>query len=78
MSRPATRNFRRFDPAALREKRANRFETQEQVARALDISTRNYHRWENGDCEPRGANVVKLANYFGVDPLDFYEVEVAA
>lgn len=39
--------------------------TQEEVARAVDITWRNYQRWEKGKVIPKPANVSKLARFYG-------------
>ena len=36
--------------------------TQEQVARKMDITCRNYQRYETGDGNPTIKNAIKLAN----------------
>ena len=42
--------------------------TQEQVAREVGMTWRNYQRYEKGKIVPRNENLEKLAKVFGVEP----------
>ena len=50
----------------LKELRKNKGVTQKQVAEILEISERNYRRYESGEIDPLTSNTIKLANYFNV------------
>lgn len=63
--------------AQLRALRASRGKTQEDVARALDVTAQAVSRWEKGNCYPDMALIPAMANYFGVtiDELFGYRSE---
>jgi len=50
----------------LKQLRAESGLTQEQVAAKLSIAYRNYQRLEAKDNTPNFANLVQIANFFGV------------
>jgi hypothetical protein len=50
----------------IKEKRLEKGLTQEQCARALNITTRNYQRIENNESEPRYKTFVAIADLFQV------------
>lgn len=52
--------------AQLRLLRRSRGRTQEEVARALDVTAQAVSRWEKGACYPDMGLIPALANYFGV------------
>ncbi|WP_374213344.1 helix-turn-helix domain-containing protein [Streptomyces sp. G1] len=49
--------------------------SQAHLARALDLSPTLLHNWERGKNAPSGGHLVKLAEYFGLHPRDFFEEE---
>lgn len=61
----------------LRALRQSRGRTQEDVARALDVTAQAVSRWEKGGCYPDMGLLPALANYFGVtiDELFGYRSE---
>jgi transcriptional regulator with XRE-family HTH domain len=52
----------------LREIREQKDMTQEQVARAVGVTTRQYQRWEGAISTPYWRNIEALAEAFGVEP----------
>ena len=54
----------------LRELRAERKETQVQTAKAIEITDRQYQRFEAGENLPGFENLCALADHFGVT-LDY-------
>ena len=52
--------------------------TQEEVARGVGVSWRNYQRWEKGRVTPRPENVAELAAFFGVTEREIYGFDPAA
>lgn len=54
----------------LKQLRTNIEISQKQLANTLEISERNYQRYEYGEREPSLSTLVKLANYFQVS-LDY-------
>lgn len=54
----------------LRELRAERKETQVQTAKAIEITDRQYQRFEAGENLPGFENLCALADHFGVS-LDY-------
>ena len=59
---------------SLRELRARKNQTQEEVARCLGISTQTYNAWERDVSNVGISKVYALANYFGVK-IDEIEIE---
>lgn len=53
-------------PEQLRRQRESRGLTQEAVAASLNISRQAVSKWENGDAEPSTANLLALADLYGV------------
>ena len=51
--------------------------TQEEVARGVGVSWRNYQRWEKGRVTPRPESVVELAAFFGVTEREIYGFDPA-
>ena len=51
--------------------------TQEEVARGIGVSWRNYQRWEKGRVTPRPESVVELAAFFGVTEREIYGFDPA-
>lgn len=54
----------------LKELRAERGITQQEVANSLGISQKTYCNYENGNREPNIDTLISLSNYFRV-PIDF-------
>ena len=52
--------------------------TQEEVARGVGVSWRNYQRWEKGRVTPRPESVVELAAFFGVTERELYGFDPSA
>ena len=50
----------------LKELRKSKSATQKNMADLLEITERNYQRYEYGLVDPTASNVSKLADYFGV------------
>ncbi len=46
--------------------------TTEQFARAVGVTLRTATRWRNGESEPSGADLVRLAAWLERDPAWFY------
>ena len=51
--------------------------TQEEVARGIGVSWRNYQRWEKGRVTPRPENVAELAAFFKVSEREIYGFDPA-
>lgn len=51
--------------------------TQEEVARGVGVSWRNYQRWEKGRVTPRPESVAELAAFFGVSEREIYGFDPA-
>jgi transcriptional regulator with XRE-family HTH domain len=60
---------------SVREQRVQRFMTQEDLARAAEISLRQLVRIERNEVEPRFSTIRKLAGAFGVEPSDLVDAE---
>lgn len=56
----------------LKELRARKNETQEQVAKSLGISTQTYNAWEKDISNVAVSKVQAVANYFGVTLSDIF------
>lgn len=54
----------------LRSLREREKKTQQQIAEILNVTTRSYVKWENGDCLPNTHALNKLAEYYNV-PTDY-------
>ena len=54
----------------LKELRKEKKITQVQMAAVLEMTSRNYQRYEAGVLEPSMDNLIKIADYFDV-PLDY-------
>jgi transcriptional regulator with XRE-family HTH domain len=52
----------------IKDLRTERRLTQEQMARAVGVSTRHYVRWEKGESLPYWRNIELLAEAFDVEP----------
>lgn len=55
---------------SIREIRKSRAKTQRQVAAAVGVTERTYIRWEVGTVIPDAVNLVRLADFFEVEPRD--------
>lgn len=76
MSRRSTRHLT-FDAELLKAIRAEQGITHEELARRANVTLRTVQRWQDGESEPRGAQLLNLANALGVDPDSLYaETEV--
>lgn len=71
MSRHATRHSARTGFAA-RLHEAIGAQTTENFARQVDVTLRTAQRWRNGESEPSGADLVRIAATLGRDPSWFY------
>ncbi|WP_055137537.1 helix-turn-helix domain-containing protein [Pseudomonas corrugata] len=60
----------------IRSHRKARHITQAVLAEALDCEVTTIGRYERGDHSPDGEQLVKLANFFNVSPLDFLPAEI--
>lgn len=69
----------RFSGDVLKGLRYSRFLTQEEAAAATGVTLRAWQRWERSQSEPYFRNLRQVADFFGVDPREFYpDDEVAA
>lgn len=59
---------------SLRELRARKNKTQEEVAKSLGIATQTYNAWERDISNVGISKVYAVANYFGVK-IDDIEIE---
>lgn len=75
---PVKPKSRRFSPVVLRETRLDKFLEQRRVAEGVGVSPQAYNQWEMGRTIPRLSNIVRLADFFGVEPTSFYFDEDAA
>ena len=50
-------------------------ETQENVADSVEVSRIAYHRYANGEREPRASTAIRLAQHFGVTVEYLYGIE---
>lgn len=57
----------------IKELRAQKGYSQEQLANLTELSLRTVQRIENGETEPRGDSLIRLANAFGVTPNDLID-----
>ena len=58
---------------SVRERRIQRFTTQEELARAAGISLRQLVRIEKNEVEPRFSTIRKLAGALGVEPAELLD-----
>jgi len=56
----------------IKARREARGDTMRQVATSINVTERTYQRWESEEVRPDGANLLKLADYFGVHPRDLF------
>ncbi len=61
----------------LRELRARKNKTQEEVAKELGISTQTYNAWERDISNVAVSKVYAVAEYFGVTIDDIYISKIA-
>ena len=52
----------------MKAERSRKHMTARQVAEALGVHENAVLRWENGDAEPMGSNLVNLAKLYGCSP----------
>lgn len=67
---PEVAEVRHALSATLRERREACGMTQELVAQRLGVSRQAVSKWENGVSDPSTANLVALAELYGVDPTE--------
>lgn len=67
---PEVAEVRHALSVTLRERREACGMTQELVAQRLGVSRQAVSKWENGVSDPSTANLVALANLYGVDPTE--------
>jgi len=60
---------------SVREQRVRRFMTQEQLAQAAGISSRQLVRIERNEVEPRFSTILKLAKALGMEPSELVDRE---
>ncbi|MCS4315577.1 transcriptional regulator with XRE-family HTH domain [Pseudomonas sp. BIGb0381] len=60
----------------IRSHRKARQITQAALAEALDCEVTTIGRYERGDHSPDGEQLVKLANFFNVSPIEFLPAEI--
>ena len=60
---------------SVRAKRVQSFMTQEQLARAAGISSRQLVRIESNEVEPHFSTILKLAEALGVEPSELVDQE---
>ena len=60
---------------SVRERRVQRFTTQEELARAAGISLRQLVRIERNEVEPRFSTIRKLAGALGAEPAELLDRE---
>ena len=53
-------------PERLRELRKSKGLSQRAVGEAIEVTERNYRKYEAGEFEPAAKNIIKLANLFEV------------
>jgi transcriptional regulator with XRE-family HTH domain len=53
---------------ALRRLRLKKGATQREMALLCNVTERTYVRWEQGERLPDAANLIRIADYFGVNP----------
>jgi len=61
--------------SSVREQRVQSFMTQEQLARAAGISSRQLVRIESNEVEPHFSTILKLAKALGVEPSELVDRE---
>lgn len=74
MSRHARRQFRGERLQQARNTATPKV-TAEALARELDVTLRTVQRWESGDNQPGGNDLLRLAARFAVAPDWFYDHE---
>jgi transcriptional regulator with XRE-family HTH domain len=60
---------------SVRERRVQKFTTQEELARAAGISLRQLVRIERNEVEPRFSTIRKLAGALGAEPAELLDRE---
>lgn len=73
-----TSPIRKLIGAKLKSHRLGARMTQASVAEALDCEDTTIGRYERGDYSPDAEMLIRLADLFGVTPLDFFPCSVEA
>jgi DNA-binding XRE family transcriptional regulator len=60
---------------SVKQQRVRKFMTQEQLAKAAEISPRQLVRIEKNDVEPRFSTILKLGKALGVNPSELVDEE---
>lgn len=68
--------IRKLIGSRIKAHRKNQGVTQEMLAEALGCESTTLGRYERGEYAPDGEQLVKLAQFFGVSPMDFLPGEV--
>jgi transcriptional regulator with XRE-family HTH domain len=62
-----------FSPnVVLKSLRESHNKTQEVVAGVIGVSTRTYQNYELGKSEPSISEIAKLAEFYGIEPSEFF------
>ena len=56
----------------IKELRISKGYSQEELARQTELNIRTIQRIENGETEPRGDTLIRLANVFGILPEELF------
>lgn len=57
----------------MRDARNNAHLTADEAAKRVGVHVNALLRWERGDAEPMGANLIALSNLYGVSPDELLE-----
>jgi len=71
-----TSTIRKLIGSRIKAHRKNQGVTQEVLAEALGCESTTLGRYERGEYAPDGEQLVKLAQFFGVTPMDFLPGDV--
>lgn len=71
--RQLTKSGSRHIGAPLRRLLDERFITQEELARSLEVSVGNVSRWVRNETAPQKRRLRQIAEYFGVDPASLID-----
>lgn len=73
-----TSSVRKLIGARIKSHRMRKQVTQATLAEALDCEVTTIGRYERGEYSPDGEQLLKLASFFDVSPLDFLPTEADA